>query len=169
MITLANHDKRKVENSSLRNEPFYPTQREFHSPPRGTGLPAETIQLVQTEPRSGLPLDLTQRIKATLHYMMQHLHQPMKVTVLSTMAGLSQSRFFEVFKDVTGQTPLNFFTRARMHRAGELLDQTKLRIKEVAALLGYDDQFYFSRVFKSVHGIPPREYRKNRIAKNQRK
>jgi AraC family transcriptional regulator, arabinose operon regulatory protein len=106
-----------------------------------------------------------------VHYMMQHLPQPMKVPVLSTMAGLSQSRFFEVFKNVTGQTPLYFFMCARMHYAGELLVGTKLLIKEIAAQLGYDDQYYFSRVFKSVHGIAPREYRKKtpRISENELK
>jgi hypothetical protein len=46
-----------------------------------------------------------------------------------------------------------------MHRARELLKAGSPHVKEVAAALGYDDPFYFSRVFKSVNRIAPSEYR----------
>jgi AraC-like DNA-binding protein len=105
-----------------------------------------------------------QRVEASVRYMMQHLNQPMRVSHLSAMAGLSESSFFALFKRATGRTPLDFFIRARMKRAAELLATTTLQVKEAAALLGYEDQFYFSRLFKSVHGIPPREYRARKVA-----
>jgi len=46
-----------------------------------------------------------------------------------------------------------------MRQASELLETTSASVKEVAAALGYDDPFYFSRVFKSVHKVPPSRYR----------
>ena len=46
-----------------------------------------------------------------------------------------------------------------MQRARQLLEADSLHVKEVAAVLGYDDPFYFSRVFKSVNRIAPSEYR----------
>jgi AraC-like DNA-binding protein len=80
------------------------------------------------------------------------------------MVGLSESRCFELFKQATGHTPLNWFIRARMRCAGELLQPSDLRIKEVAARVGYEDQFYFSRLFKAVHGLAPTEDRAQRLA-----
>jgi AraC family transcriptional regulator, transcriptional activator for feuABC-ybbA operon len=94
-----------------------------------------------------------------MDYMMAHLNQPIKISTLGDITRLSQSRFFELFKGATGDTPLNWFIKARMQWAGELLLKSNLQIKEVAGLVGYEDQFYFSRLFKSVHGIAPRMYR----------
>jgi transcriptional regulator GlxA family with amidase domain len=91
--------------------------------------------------------------------MMAQLDKPMKISTLSATVGLSNSSFFDRFKNATGQTPLNLFIRARMRWAGELLEQTTLQIQEVAGRVGYDDQFYFSRLFKAVHGRSPRDYR----------
>ena len=51
-----------------------------------------------------------------------------------------------------------------MRRASEILETTCLSVKEVAGMFGYEDQFYFSRMFKAVHGIPPREFR---VGRNQ--
>jgi AraC-like DNA-binding protein len=52
-----------------------------------------------------------------------------------------------------------FFIRFRMRRACRLLDTKRYSVKEVAAALGYEDPFYFSRVFKSVNGMAPSDYR----------
>jgi AraC-like DNA-binding protein len=102
------------------------------------------------------------RLAVSLNYMVTHLDQPMRVSTLSAMAGLSMSRFFELFKSATGDAPINWLIRVRMQRAGELLENSNLRIKEIALRVGYDDQFYFSRLFKLVHGIAPSAYRVQR-------
>lgn len=104
-------------------------------------------------------LPAASRLAVCMDYMLAHLHQPMRISTLSTMAGLSASRFFELFKHATGDTPLNWFIRARMKWAGELLVRSSLPIKQIAGQVGYEDQFYFSRLFKSVHGIAPTAYR----------
>jgi AraC-like DNA-binding protein len=100
-----------------------------------------------------------QRVERTIDYMVQHLTEPVTVSRLSSVVGVSASHFFWLFKSVTGCSPIYFFMRLRMQRACELLEATNLNVKEVASFLGYDDPFYFSRVFKSVIGIAPRHYR----------
>ena len=102
------------------------------------------------------------RIAVCLNYMVTHLDKPMRVSTLSAMAGLSMSRFFELFRSATGDAPINWLIRIRMQRAGELLENSNLRIKEIAMCVGYEDQFYFSRLFKLVHGIAPSAYRVQR-------
>jgi transcriptional regulator GlxA family with amidase domain len=104
-------------------------------------------------------LKANRRIESSLRYMMDHLNEPMRISMLSAKVGLSESCFFAHFKNATGHTPVRLLIRARMRWAGELLEATDLQIKEIAGLVGYDDQFYFSRLFKSVHGLSPRNYR----------
>jgi AraC-like DNA-binding protein len=108
---------------------------------------------------SGCRLTAAQRIAPSLDYMRAHLDQPITIAALSAMVELSPSSFFELFRNATQATPLQWFIRARMRRACELLAQTQLPIKQIARQVGYEDPLYFSRAFKSVCGIPPTEYR----------
>lgn len=103
--------------------------------------------------------EATRKIKASIAYMMQHPDKPLQVSALSAMAGVSPSHYFVLFKCVTGFAPIDFFIRVRMQRACELLEETNSSVKQVAALLGYTDPFYFSRLFKSVNGVAPSVYR----------
>ena len=98
-------------------------------------------------------------IEPILVYMLNHLDEPLQVPELSGIARVSLSHFFTLFKRVTGETPISYFTRARMRRACTLLRKTSMSVKEVAASLGYEDEFYFSRSFKSVHHLAPSYYR----------
>jgi transcriptional regulator GlxA family with amidase domain len=99
------------------------------------------------------------RIEEAVAYMQQHLDQPLQVATLAAKANFSPSHFFVLFKRRIGSAPIDYFTRMRMQRACRLLCETNLSVKEVAAKLGYDDPFYFSRVFKSVNRLAPSDYR----------
>jgi transcriptional regulator GlxA family with amidase domain len=99
------------------------------------------------------------RIEETVAYMEQHLDQPLQVATLAAKANFSPSHFFVLFRRRIGSAPIDYFTRMRMQRAGRLLCETNLSVKEVAGKLGYDDPFYFSRVFKSVNRLAPSDYR----------
>ena len=91
--------------------------------------------------------------------MLEHLNQPLQVATLAERACVSPSHFFVLFKRSTGCPPIDYFIRLRMQRARELLEAGSLHVKEVAAELGYQDPFYFSRMFKSVSRIAPSRYR----------
>ena len=101
------------------------------------------------------------KIAQCIAYMLEHLDQPLQVAMLAERACVSPSHFFVLFKRRTGCPPIDYFIRLRMQRARELLKAGSLHVKEVAAALGYDDPFYFSRMFKSVNRIAPVEYRKS--------
>lgn len=75
------------------------------------------------------------------------------------LAGMSPSHFIRCFKAERHVTPNVYLTRLRMEKAQLLLRETDLKIREVAARLGYDDPFYFSNVFKKYTGISPTQYR----------
>jgi transcriptional regulator GlxA family with amidase domain len=103
--------------------------------------------------------ELSRRIERTVAFMEEHLDQPLTAAHLASLAFLSVSHYFALFKQLTGRSPINYLTDLRMQRGRRLLVDTSMSVKEVAAALGYDDPFYFSRVFKSVNGIAPTDYR----------
>jgi AraC-like DNA-binding protein len=110
-------------------------------------------QKVQGEP------DPRQKMAQSIAYMKMHLNQPVRVPHLAAMANLSSSHYSALFKGHTGYAPMDYFIRLRMHQACQLLDNTGLSVKAVAAALGYEDPLYFSRVFKALNNICPTKYR----------
>ena len=65
----------------------------------------------------------------------------------------------KLFKDEKGVTFINFITDKRLDKGRELLSKSDLSIKEITAQIGYNDQNYFSRIFKNKFGLSPKEYR----------
>lgn len=162
MINPAENLAGQAEEICLRPKLSPVAKSDANSRPMGNGSGDDLVRLLCLNLTDRARQRAARRVEVSLRYMIQHLNQPMKVSVLSAMVGLSESSFFALFKCATGLTPLDFFIRLRMQRAAGLLTETTLQIKEIAARLGYDDQFYFSRLFKAVHGLPPREYRAQR-------
>lgn len=107
--------------------------------------------------------EIAERIGRSIAYMVNHLDEPVQVSTLAAQASVSPSHYFALFKRQTGTAPIDFFIRLRMNHARQLLDSTCSSVKEIAATMGYDDPFYFSRVFKSVHRVAPAEYRKRSL------
>ena len=73
---------------------------------------------------------------------------------------MSVSWFIRNFKKYTGMTPMQFIVSLRVNNAQILLEQTNYSIYEIAKIVGYDDQLYFSRLFRKQKGVSPSQYRK---------
>lgn len=104
-------------------------------------------------------LATTLKIEKTIVYMSQHLNGPLQVATLAARADLSKSHFSALFKRHVGSTPIDYFIRMRLREACRLLENTEMSVKAIAYTLGYDDPFYFSRIFKSFNQITPSKYR----------
>lgn len=113
----------------------------------------------QISPAGDGKSETTRNVERSIAYMREHINKPLQVATLAAFANVSPSHFFALFKQLTGFPPMDYFTRLRMRHACQLLDSTPASVKEVAAALGYDDPFYFSRVFKAVNHVPPSRYR----------
>jgi len=96
---------------------------------------------------------------AIIEYMHSRLSEPVRLEEFAGKAGLSVSRFSEMFREQVHQSPLSYFTQLKIRAACRLLDLTGKSVKVVALETGYSDPYYFSRVFKKVMGISPDNYR----------
>ena len=84
----------------------------------------------------------------------------MYIEEASEMANMSPTHFSYVFKQITGRTFMEYVRFLKISRARELLLETKKTVKEISALLGFEDVAYFDRVFKKEVGITPVQFRK---------
>lgn len=86
------------------------------------------------------------------------VNAPWTVESLAEAAGMSRSAFAVRFKELLGQTPLEYVTEWRMQKAMQLLAQRDKKLIDVARLVGYESDAAFSKAFKRVVGTNPGEY-----------
>lgn len=98
-------------------------------------------------------------VARVLEELPSHVGRPVMLDELASRAGYTPQHLNRLFKRTLGITPLRYLTRLRMDRAAELLSEGRLSVEGVAAELGYDDPFYFSRVFRSHFGRSPAQHR----------
>jgi len=91
-------------------------------------------------------------------YIEENFTKQLSLAHLANRTGLSSSYFSAAFKQEYIQSPMEFVTQLRIQKAKQLLQQEDVRLKYIAEAVGYSDEFYFSRVFKKVEGIPPTMY-----------
>jgi len=93
----------------------------------------------------------------------QHLNEPWDRVRMADLAALSPARFDQVFKEVIGMTPSRWLQFERVTRAKKLMLSTDLPVYEIAALVGFEDPYHFSRFFKRHEGCSPNQWRISRI------
>jgi len=98
---------------------------------------------------------LSRRLQEMLEWLQQHLADPVSRQDLAREFGLVPEYINALFKSEIGISPTQYIHRERIMWAHRLLVDDGLSVKETAARVGFNDPFYFSRVFKKVMGIPP--------------
>lgn len=93
-------------------------------------------------------------------FMMNRLSEQLTLDDLAQECRLSKYHFSKRFKALTGHAPIQYFIHLKVERACQTLDSSQLSLKQIAQDLGYEDVYYFSRLFKKVIGLSPEQYRK---------
>jgi len=101
----------------------------------------------------------SETIFRSLSHFHRNIHKPITVAQLAEAEHFSPSRYRTVFRRCMGMSPSEYMTQMRMRRACELLSMADLSVGEVAESCGYQDQLYFSRVFRAHFGVAPSKYR----------
>ena len=111
--------------------------------------------------RTGGPTrSASERIASVRDHLRETFAQPHRLEALAKAAGLSVPHFCTLFRKLTGYAPIDFLIRQRVQAACRLLDTTDQSISTVAAEVGYEDPYYFTRCFRRVIGSSPRAYRR---------
>jgi transcriptional regulator GlxA family with amidase domain len=107
---------------------------------------------------------------AALETLHRDFAKPVRIGGLAEKAGLSWSQFQRRVSALTGLTPRQLLTKARVEAAAEALRDTEASLGEVAMDCGFYDQSAFSRQFRAFTGLSPGEYRRAvRITKDVRR
>jgi AraC-like DNA-binding protein len=99
-------------------------------------------------------------VGAAVEHIERHLTEPLHLPDLARQFGCSEGHFGRVFRARTGYAPILYVLRARVGRALHLLKQTNWPVAEIGRAVGFDNPFYFSRVFRRFQGQSPLQYRR---------
>lgn len=110
------------------------------------------------------PKRIPERFLAMKKYMEAHFVEPLTLDTLAERAHLSVPHFCSEFRRYFEVSPVAYLIRLRMHAAAYHLRNVNYRVSEVAGLVGYDDIFYFSKLFKKRYGLSPRAMRTSMTA-----
>lgn len=98
-------------------------------------------------------------IKEAFSFIEQNFQNDISVEDIAASCGLNRSYFGKIFHENMGKPPQEFLISYRMTKATELLKLTGLSIADIGNAVGYPNQLHFSRAFKNVYGISPRQWR----------
>lgn len=101
------------------------------------------------------------KIQQAVEYIRQNYEQDLNMAVVSNMISMNYSLFSFEFKQYTGSNFVTYLRDIRMKEAKRLLSETDFRIAEISKKVGYDNEKHFMKIFKSICGVSPTEYRKN--------
>ena len=103
-------------------------------------------------------------IQSIIQYIESHLSEKLLLNDVADAFSISPNYLGHLFKKSTAMGFNEYVTKAKISRAKSLLFNRELKLYEVSSLLGYENYFYFSRVFKKVEGCSPSQY----IQKNEK-
>lgn len=106
-------------------------------------------------------IDVFSRIQK---YIDEHIDRDIEVRELYELAGMRQAEFSSGFRRIFGIPPKQYICSRRVCRAMILLLETKLTVAEIARRTGYQDEYFFYRIFKKYKGISPGKWRENFLA-----
>ena len=95
-------------------------------------------------------------------YIHSHYNETISVSQLADMENMSEPHYRACFRDSMGMSPIEYITDVRIRSAVQFLEETDKKLSEIARLCGYNDMYYFIRVFKKKTGLTPGKYRGGR-------
>ncbi|HYF51094.1 MAG TPA: helix-turn-helix transcriptional regulator, partial [Planctomycetota bacterium] len=108
-----------------------------------------------------VPDDADPRILNLLRELENGPPERPSVDELARRAHMGLTAFRDAFQKATGRPPRQYLEERRIERAARALVETNRKLYEIAEAEGYDDPYHFSRIFRRVMGVSPRQYRRS--------
>lgn len=101
------------------------------------------------------------KMQQAIEYIQQNYNKDLNMAVVSNHISMNYSLFSLVFKEYTGMNFVNYVKELRVNEAKRLLINTDKKVNEISTLVGYENEKHFMKVFKTLYGVSPTEYRRN--------
>jgi AraC-like DNA-binding protein/ligand-binding sensor protein len=92
-------------------------------------------------------------------YIYENYSRKISLKEIADASGLSAPYFSNIFKEEMGENLTNYLNRLRVEKASRLLTETEMSLSEIAGFCGFENQSWFSKIFKCFTGISPGKYR----------
>lgn len=104
---------------------------------------------------------LQKEMEDATQFFNEHFAEDLSIEDYAQSRHISTCWFIRSFKRYNGVTPMQYILNLRITNAKTLLRTTTYSVADVAAIVGYENPLYFSRLFKKQTGLPPSEFRNN--------
>ena len=117
------------------------------------------IQRTRQEERPTVSTYIQEEMEFARRYFNEHYNEPISIQEYAESRNMSVCYFQRNFKQIVKHTPMQYLLTIRVNNAASLLETTDYSMAEIAAIVGYEDPLYFSRLFRKIKGVSPRDYR----------
>ena len=104
-------------------------------------------------------VDIEDKVEKSILFMKKNITEKLSLQEITSHVNLSVSQYSLIFKNKTSRSPMDYLTHLKIRKASRLLDYSSYKINQISNKVGYNDPFYFSRIFTKVMGISPKAYR----------
>ena len=116
------------------------------------------------EERNGVSIEIACKLT---EYMQTNLYKNLSLQEIADYFEISPSYICRIFKVYYNDTPISYYNRIKIEEARKMLDEYQnMKVKDIAEMLGFSDQYYFSKVFKQQFGVSPLVY-KTQVKKDE--
>lgn len=105
-------------------------------------------------------------VEAAKEYVRENYGEKLTLAAIASKIGISQGYLSSVFKKQTGGNLNDYINQIKIEKAKELLEKHEYMMYEISDMLGFENPYYFSKVFKKLTGITPSEYEMHKAAQN---
>jgi len=161
LLESAVHDRRLAfQTKALRGE----LSEAITNAVSPSALKVDLIQIFRQYCLGKSKAEQKSRVEQIMQYLSSHYTDEISSETLSARFGFAPSYLSKVFRRQIGISPTEYLAKLRMGKARELLGtHSDLLIRDVAALVGYKDPYYFSKLFKKSTGLWPTEYQEKSV------